>query len=314
MRPLPYILFLLVHITVKLIAQPLVQLKATTDSTSYYRGDRIDVNIELRTDVTPDSIAPMLQDSIGSFEVLHIDHKAGTPRWTIYVTTTDSGRILFPPIPFRYYLKGDTTRLIAYTNPLFLTMRGININLESDIKDIKPPLSAPLQFEDLLPYIIALVIIAVMVAGWYYYRKYKQKKRGVTEETIIIIPPHKEALAALRRLEEKKLWQQGFIKEYYSELTDILRLFIEKRLDIMALEITTDELLDQMKKIPEALLLWNDLEWSLRTADLVKFAKHLPTPQENEKIMTIAYTIVRTMSPKEEPQTIVQQEEMANVR
>lgn len=283
------------------LAQPLLRLKAVTDSTTYTIGDRVDLRIEAETEAELDSLVPVLRDSLGSFEVLHKEQKEQR-LWIVYLSTTDSGRVFVPPVTFVYTVQNDTTHYVAYTNPFFLTFRGLQVNPQGEIKDIKSPHSAPLEFADILPYLIALLVPGVVIAVWYYYRK---KKRQQTIETtpVLIIPPHKEALAALRQLEEQKLWQQGLVKKYYSELTNILRLFFEKRWNIKALESTTDEILQQMKHIPEALLVWDALEQSLRRADLVKFAKHIPTPAENEQSITIAYDIVRAMTPRESQPT-----------
>jgi hypothetical protein len=126
----------------------------------------------------------------------------------------------------------------------------------------------------------------------------------------VIIPPHREALTALRVLEEKKLWQQGLVKQYYSEMTEIIRHFFERRWSIIALELTTDEILVQMKNIPDALTVWNELESFFRTADLVKFAKYQPSPAEHENEMRTAYEIVRNMVPKAPVETEPQQQEI----
>ncbi|MCX7983750.1 MAG: hypothetical protein N3A63_02465 [Bacteroidetes bacterium] len=293
---------LLLILALPVQTQQRLYLKAYTDSTEYTIGDRVDLHIEVRTEISIDSIAPMLSDSLGSFEVLHVQRNDSEFFWTVYLSTTDSGRVVVPPIPFRYFVNTDSTPHVAYTNPFYLTFRPVLVNPHGDIKDIKPPLSAPLEFEDVLPYLIVLVVIALSISVWYYFKK-KSYSQHSHEEMRINIPPHKEALAALRQLEEKKLWQQGFVKEYYSEVTTILRIFFEKRWSILALESTTDEILHQMKRIPEALLVWGDLEWCLRTADLVKFAKYIPSPEENERILQHAYAIVRIMAPKEQQPT-----------
>jgi hypothetical protein len=119
----------------------------------------------------------------------------------------------------------------------------------------------------------------------------------------------------LRVLEEKKLWQQGLVKEYYSEVTEIIRRFFERRWNIIALEMTTDEILVQIKHVPEALMVWKEMGTFFLNADLVKFAKYQPEPAEHEQEMLSAYEIVRSMAPKasiqKEPQS---QEASANVR
>jgi hypothetical protein len=93
-------------------------------------------------------------------------------------------------------------------------------------------------------------------------------------------------------------------------VTEIIRHFFERRWSIIALELTTDEILVQMKNIPDALTVWNELESFFRTADLVKFAKYQPSPAEHENEMRTAYEIVRNMVPKAPVETEPQQQEI----
>jgi len=244
-----------------------------------------------------------------------VERKGADFLWLIRLTTIDSGKVFLPPVEFGYKVKGDTNTHKAFTNSLLLTISGVAINPQGEIKDIKPPMSAPWLFEDFLPYLIALIVLTALAGGYYYYwRKMKQKK-DILADVKVIIPPHREALTALRVLEEKKLWQQGLVKEYYSEVTEIIRRFFERRWNIIALEMTTDEILVQIKHVPEALLVWKEMGSFFLTADLVKFAKYQPAPAEHEQEMHAAYEIVRSMVPKTsieiEPQS---QEVTADVR
>jgi hypothetical protein len=183
---------------------------------------------------------------------------------------------------------------------MFLTLAAMTFDPKGDIKDVKRPLSAPWLFIDYLPYIVGLLLLAGAFAGYAIYRKKKKQKTDALSMVKIAIPPHREALTALRLLEEKKLWQQGLVKQYYSETTEIVRLFFEKRWSIVALEMTSAEILLQMKQVPEALKVWSDMERFFLIADLVKFAKYQPSPSDHEKEMQLAYDIVRAMIPQEE--------------
>jgi hypothetical protein len=292
-----------------------VRLTAKTNIDTYPIGSWIDVLVSGKADAAVDSIKPIVRDSIGFFEVVTIERQGAELQWLIRLTTIDSGKVFLPPIEFGYSTKGDTTIYKAYTNSLLLNITGVNINPQGEIKDIKPPMDAPWLFEDFLPYLIVLVIIASLALGYYYYRKKIKAKKDILADVKIVIPPHREALTALRVLEEKKLWQQGLIKEYYSDITEIIRRFFERRWDIIALEMTTDEIMAQIKHIPDALMVWKEMDSFFLTADLVKFAKYQPAPEENEKEMQTAYIIVRAMAPKvtvdTEPKS---QEVIADVR
>ncbi len=178
-----------------------------------------------------------------------------------------------------------------------MNIRGIPVDPKADIKDIKPPVSAPWKFEDVLPYLIGLLIVAALGYGYYYYRKRQKAKAAAYIPPKPKIAPHTAALFALRELEDKKLWQAGKVKEYYSEVTDIIRTFFEGRWDFIALELTSDEILHHMQKIPESETVWDEMQSFFLTADLVKFAKFIPSPEDNEKELRWAYEIVRAMTP-----------------
>jgi hypothetical protein len=286
------------------------RVTAKTDVDTFQLGSWIDVHVDGVLEATVDTIAPVVKDSIGVLEVIKVERNASEPKWLFRLTTIDSGKVFMPPIEFVYTVKGDTAKHKAYTNSLSLIMTGLVIDPKGDIKDIKPPLSAPWLFEDFLPYIIALVVLGTLVGGFAYYWRKKKQKEDLLANIKVIIPPHREALTALRVLEEKKLWQQGLVKQYYSEVTEIIRHFFERRWSIIALELTTDEILVQMKNIPDALTVWNELESFFRTADLVKFAKYQPSPAEHENEMRTAYEIVRNMVPKAPVEAEPQQQEI----
>ena len=275
-----------------------VRLTAKTEADTFRLGSWIDVQVEGKFNITVDTIAPVVKDSIGLLEVIKVERNSPEPKWLIRLTTIDSGKVFLPPIEFDYKVKGDTGTHKAYTNSLLLNMTGATIDPKGDIKDIKSPMSAPWLFEDFLPYLIALIIISALAGGIYYYWRKKKQKQDLLANIKIIIPPHREALTALRVLEEKKLWQQGLIKQYYSEVTEIIRHFFERRWGIIALELTTDEILMQMKHIPDALKVWKEIDSFFITADLVKFAKYQPSPGDHENEMRSAYEIVRMMVPK----------------
>jgi hypothetical protein len=227
----------------------------------------------------------------------------------------DSGTVFLPPIPFSYRRHGDTTIQRAYANSLAFQVSGMSIDPKGEIRDIKGPMNGPWKFEDIWPYLLGVVVlIGLGVGGVSYYRYWKRRRVRSVVSDIPAIPPHKEALSALRALEEQKLWQAGKIKPYYSEVTEIIRLFFEKRWHVIALELTTEEILGQLRRFPEAEAVWTEMGIFFRTADLVKFAKHIPSPEECTNEMRLAYDIVRAMIPHETPETVPMKEETADVR
>jgi DNA-binding transcriptional regulator GbsR (MarR family) len=107
------------------------------------------------------------------------------------------------------------------------------------------------------------------------------------------VKPHITALKELEKLKVKKLWQNGQVKQYYSELTDILRTYIDGRYDINAMEMISSDILKELegKELPEQLR--KELEQTLGIADLVKFAKMEPLPDDHDRCFKQAVNFVQ---------------------
>lgn len=276
------------------------RISARTDSTQYKVGAWILLHVDAELPPGVDSLAVAVKDSLGPFEILSVDaspSKTGHQQWLFRLTIFDTGGVFVPPAIFAYTNRGDTLTRVAYSNPIPLTIVGIPVDLKGDIKDIKPPLDAPWKFEDFLPYLVALAVLVLLGLAYWYYRRLKKRREASSVPPKPDIPPWRVALAALHTLEDRRLWQQGRVKEFYSETTEIIRRFLEDQYNILALESTSGEIVEQLKRLPEARSAQKEFRSFFTTADLVKFAKHLPTPEENEQELTWAFHFVRTMTP-----------------
>ena len=124
----------------------------------------------------------------------------------------------------------------------------------------------------------------------------------VIEKPKVIIPPHTKALEELEKLALKKLWQEGKIKEYYTGITDILREYIYGRYGIGAAEMTSDEIMQALKRkdINEAMK--GKLMEIMVLADLVKFAKENPLPEDHEFCFNASIDFIKETTPVNEPE------------
>ncbi len=292
-----------------------VGLSAKSERREYRIGEWMDVTVEARVSVPIDTIGPAVRDSLGAFELLGAKKEEGTNRWMLRFTTLDSGMVVLPPVPFAYRAAGDTAFRRAYSNSLSFTVATMAVDAQGEIKDIKPPLPGAWTLEDLLPYILVCVVLAALAYGGYYlHKRRRQRLAQLVEDDRPEIPPHVVALTALRQLEEKKLWQAGKTKEFYSEVTEIIRRFFERRWNIIALELTTDEILAAMRRIPDAEPVRSEMRSFFQMADLVKFAKHQPSPEDCTNELRSAYEIVRVMVPRAAPEPVPQEEAPVDAR
>ncbi len=137
-------------------------------------------------------------------------------------------------------------------------------------------------WRDYIWYILgALVAIGLIAFVIYYFRK--NKKTAIPEQAPpkYVESPNEKALRMLAELEQKQLWQNNHIKQYYTELTDILRIYIEERFRTPAMELTSDELLLVIRRHKEMMRHHEALSTILQTADMAKFAKAQPLPHEH---------------------------------
>ena len=197
------------------------------------------------------------------------------------ITSWDSGAYYIAPIKLNSNLS---------TEGLLLNVMSVSTDQNSEIKDIKRPLEAEYEIKDFLIWIILLLTIILIV---YLLKKYIFNKKEHVEKKIIktIIPPHIIALKELNNIEKKELWQSGKIKQYHSRISEILRKYMEHRFNFIALELTTDEILLNIKNTISREE-YIELKQILQRADLAKFAKNKPNNQENKQSMELAKRFV----------------------
>lgn len=299
--------FLFVHILffisfLSLNAQEM-SVSATTDTSSYMVGDYITYTIEIRHDKYFAVYLPQIKDSIKVLDfirALPVEKKNVGENIVEYhkfiFSKYDSGKVEIPPVRIEYTKHQSGNRHSLYTNPVSLTVHTLPVNTQEDIKDVKEPVKLPLNW--LLIIAIVVLIAALLAGGYYLYKRFRKKKDGMAPaEPEIKIPPHEIALQKLHLLEEKKLWQQGFVKEYHSEITEIVRSYFEDRFDFRALEMTSSEILGVLSYLEEGKKVVETANNFFSNADLVKFAKFQPIPSVNDEMMKQAFSIVNDTIP-----------------
>ena len=280
------------------------------DSTSILIGNQ--ARVELRVTVPAGHFVqwPLLTDTLArNIEILRktpidtvsSDSESYTLKQDLFITSFDSGYHVVRPIVFQYGLKGDTLGFFTETLQVGLDVRTIQTDPNQDIKPIKPPLRAPVTFAEIAPWLgIGLLIAALAVLAYYFFFRKKAAAPPPTTRLKPTIPPYEAAIEALENLRLKKLWQSGRVKEYYTEMTDIVREYIELRFNVRALEMTTGEIASAINQTSVNGQAREKLLQALILADLVKFAKEQPQPLENDLCLNHCFDFVRETRPQRE--------------
>jgi hypothetical protein len=219
--------------------------------------------------------------------------------YNILVQPFEVGDVTFPK--FKYVVDSDT----SYSE--VTSMKVLEPQMPKEMRDslyINPmegPVSIKGRWYDFVPewwywaVIIAAVIALIVVVAMLY------KKNG---PTLLphkkVIPPYVLAMDRLSKLKAQKLAESGHEKEYYTELTDIFRQYLEGRFGIYAREMTTTQILDAMHANPMTKDEAESLLPMLETADFVKFAKVRPLPDENIRSYNVVHEFVEKTKPVEE--------------
>lgn len=278
-------------------------VSATLDSTTLFIGDQTDLHLRATCEVGEQVAMPVLdKELIPGVEIVDrtivdtLSLKDGRVQYDQYLTVTSFEDSLFyiAPLPF---VSGDDT----------VWSEGLTLNVvqpfEMDttdmaITDIKGVYKAPIWWWGIFRWVLLAVLLAgVGVAGYYlitYLQRRKLEEAGNEVVTEPLRPAEEVALEKLDAIKEKKIWQQGQVKEYYTQLTDVVREYIARRFEVSSVEQTSDETLRDIRPLlSERKDLYDQLRKMLTLADLVKFAKWSTTPDENELSLRNAYTFVK---------------------
>ena len=290
-------------------AQP-VKVKASIDSTHMLIGDQLKLVLEIEKPKDMDIKFPMIPDTFSS----HIEVVKRLPVDTIkladkdrirlsqsiLISSFDSGSHVIPPFFFK--LKHNQLTDSIATQAMIFQVLTMKIDTAKGPVDIKVPYGAPLSLKEIIPYILGVILIAAIIFFIFYYMRWKKKNVPLfSRPEKPKEPAHIIALRELDRIKAQKLWQQEKIKQYYSEVADTIRYYIQNRFDIPAMEQTSAETIGVFKQNTELVdgNSLNEIQHILSLADLVKFAKYTPLPDDNNLTLMNAYFFVNQTKKEE---------------
>ena len=278
-------------------------VSAAIDSTTLFIGDQTDLHLRATSEVGEQVQIPVLGEHlIPGIEIVD--------RTIVDTTTLSDGRVQYnqylplpsfedslfyiEPLPF---VSGDDT---VWSESLMLNVvQPFEMDsADMAITDIKGIYRAPIWWWGFLRWVLLALAVAGVGVGGYYLITYLQSRMGKRDEDAVaaepLRPAEEVALEKLDTIREQKIWQTGQIKEYHTQLTDVVREYIARRFEVSSAEQTSDETLRAMRPLlSDKKDLYEQLRKMLTLADLVKFAKWTATPDENELSLRSAYTFVK---------------------
>ena len=287
-----------------------VTFKAKLDSATLLMGKTTTLHLEITQDKDAHGFFPNEQaDTLNAMieiaerpaaDTLDLDNNRIQINRDLIIQSFDSGMWVIKPIP--YVINGDT----AYCNQLTLKVLPVDVSQMKDINDIKPVEEVPFNVLDWLPdywwaWLLGLLLIGAAI---WAYRKYYKKGINPLKPSKKRLPPYEEAMINLQNLKAAQLWQQGQEKEYFTGLTDILRVYIDRRFHINAVEMTSSQIIDTLKKNEETKAVNEQLEMILEIADIVKFANARPLADDNEVAYQRAVNFVEATRPYVQPDNL----------
>ena len=277
-----------------------IHVEAKIDQPTIRIGDQTKLRLIVLQSAKDKVNFPKLADTIvGKVQIVHskldtIKDKDNTDKLAvseiITITSFDQGTYTIPAFSF------GTSGGVLATQPLTLMVQTVKVDTTKAIYDVKQPIKVSYNILDYLRdniiWIIIGLVVILAIAGVIWYLKKRPKTEHIEKVVIPDLPPHVVAMDKLQQLRDKKLWQSDAVKEYHSELSDILREYLERRYVVKTHEKTTDEIFAALKYMDIPNEYREKLRQVLMLADLVKFAKEKPLPVDNELSMENAISFV----------------------
>ncbi len=212
------------------------------------------------------------------------------------ITSFDSGLHYIPPMAFE--LASEQMNEKRTTRPIGIMVVNPfeEVDPEKGIIDIKRPINTPFTLAELLrflPWALGALLAGLLITGLIYWLVYRKNPLKIILKEKPKEPAHIIALRQLEKIKKEKIWQKGQIKRFYSDVTDTLRRYLENRYSIDAPEQTTAEILQSLREVelPDEQVA-KKIKQVLELADLVKFARFEPLPDEHDLTLINAYFFV----------------------
>ena len=285
-----------------------VTVDASIDSLQLLIGEQAKVKLEISMDAKQKLQLPFLRDTlVKGVEILDIakpdtqmlnDGKRMLIKQEYTITSFDSALYYLPP--FEVMVNGESYRSKA----LAVKVYSIPVDTLHPEQFFGPKTvrEVPITWDDVSAIVwLTLLMLALGGLAYYLFVRYKDNKPIIKKIKIEPkLPPHQQALTEIERIKGDKTLRTADPKTYYTELTDVLRTYMEERFGFNAMEMTSSEIIDKLQEINDKESI-KDLMYLFQTADLVKFAKHSPLMNENDMNLVNAVDFINNTKVEPDP-------------
>ena len=243
---------------------------------------------------------PVLPDTFNRFEIIERGKRDTVQNGSnlkvserYRITRYDSGTGYIAALPFELIsLQGDTPRTI-FSQPLSIQVQTVAVDTAKPFKPIMDIRPARLPLTRMVLWALAaLLALGLLIWGLVTYLR-KRKIKPVEMPAAPVLSPHEKALKALQETEAAGLWEQGEVKTYYTAISDTLRVYLEEQFGLDCMDKTSAEIIQQVKRQCILNPFRHPLRELMQLADLVKFAKVHPSPDEHRQALSTAREVVQ---------------------
>jgi hypothetical protein len=223
--------------------------------------------------------------STSDIVVVAVKEEDGLSTWTLLPLSTGTVR-------FTAKYKGAAGQSVAAPAVSFQVVEA-ELPTNADISDIKGPLTAR---RALWPWFLAAALLSL---AWLVWKRWRSRPSSVPAQAAVpAVPPETVAVRAISELRSSGLWESDQ-PAYYLRLTDILRSYLEARYGEPVTAMTSAEVERVVKARAQDLQIGGSVRELLTRADLVKFAKAKPAPEEGPRDADLAVTVIEATTPRD---------------
>jgi hypothetical protein len=276
-----------------------VMLSSAVDKNRIHLGDLIHYTIQVVHDGSVQVEMPGFAANLGQFEIR--DYSISDPKKSdgkiiteasYTITTFFTGEFEIPPVAVTYTMGTDSARVLM-TESIKIVVESLLASEAGDIRDVKDPVEIPVDWWHRLRWpLVGLLAVLLVAAAVFIIRRYRAGKSILPVREAPPRPAHEVAIEALERLIAADLIGRGEIKQFYIEISEIIRQYINDRYFVVALEMTTTEVLSGLTAQDLGEEIEDHFGTFLNRCDLVKFAKFIPSENQHQDTVKLAYQII----------------------